>query len=418
MSTWRAAQAEEGGARHEHAAADHGGAEQPRRRRRGGGARHEAGHREEAGDEGGDGAGLGEPEAARRPRRRRRRVLRSRRPARVARRCRSRGGGRRGRRPAAPSRSGSMAMASVAAPKLTSALRTPRSLRSAPCSLTAQSAQSMPVTCSTRRSPPSSPGSGRERSSGPCACAASGQWSSQWAWAPARRANVSTASPLRASSSKLTTRRPRETSGSTAWMPSSRSSSRPTSSTQPPHSAARGSRSESSRTRSVMVARLRPSPSRAPARAASAREILGAVLDVLARDVQQHADVRVVGRVEDHLAGAPRAHEAVGAQHAQVVADVALAHLDGGGEVADAELAGLDDGGHQPAAALVGQDLEDGRHLPGHAGRHQARAHRRDPLGVDDVHVAVVQQVLVVLAADHRLHVTESRLTSSPLLNI
>ena len=151
---------------------------------------------------------------------------------------------------------GSRSTARVAAPKLTSALRTPRSLRSAPWSLTAQSAQSMPVTCRTRRLPASSPGSGRERSSGPCSWAASGQWSSQCAWAPARRAKVSTASPASASSSKRTLTRPRGTSVSTAWMPSRRSSSRPISSTHPPHSAARGSSSDSSRLRSVMPIRL------------------------------------------------------------------------------------------------------------------------------------------------------------------
>ena len=216
---------------------------------------HEAGRGERAGDEGGEGAGLGEPEAAPRPRAPsppRRRPARS---GSAARRCRSpacRTARKTSGRAVSP---GSMAMASVAAPKLTSALRTPRSLRSAPCSLIAQSAQSMPVTCRMRRSPPSSPGSGRERSSGPCACAASGQWSSQWAWAPARRAKVSTSPLLSSCSSKLTPRRPRATSGSTAWMPSSRSSSRPTSSTQPPHSAARGSRSESSRVRCVKAVR-------------------------------------------------------------------------------------------------------------------------------------------------------------------
>ena len=133
-----------------------------------------------------------------------------------------------------------------------------------------------------------------------------------------------------------------------------------------------------------------------------AREILGPVLHVLARDVEQHADVRVVGRVEDHLARPACAHEPVGAQHAQMVADVALAHLDGGGQVADAQLPGLDDGGHQPAAALVGQDLEDRRHLPGDSRGHQPGADRGDALRVDDVDVAVVQQVLVILAADHR----------------
>ena len=67
---------------------------------------------------------------------------------------------------------------------------------------------------------------------------------------------------VRASSSNRTLRRPRGTSGSTAWMPSSRSSSRPTSSTQPPHSAARGSSSASSRVRSVTAGRLRPAASR------------------------------------------------------------------------------------------------------------------------------------------------------------
>ena len=36
-------------------------------------------------------------------------------------------------------------------------------------------------------------------------------------------------------------------------------------------------------------------------------------------------------------------------------------------------------------------------------GRHEARAHGAHPLRVDDEHVAVVEQVLVVLAADHRL---------------
>ena len=96
---------------------------------------------------------------------------------------------------------GSMAIARVAAPKLTSALRTPRSRRSAPCSFTAQSAQSMPVTWRMRRSPCSSAASGRERSSGPCSCTASGQWSAQWACAPARRAKVSTSSPVTAASS-------------------------------------------------------------------------------------------------------------------------------------------------------------------------------------------------------------------------
>ena len=155
-----------------------------------------------------------------------------------------------------PAWAGSRATARVAAPKLTSALRTPRSLRSAPWSLTAQSAQSMPVTCRMRRSPASSPGSGRERSRGPCTWAATGQCSSQCAWAPARRANVSTASLASASSSKLTLTRPRDTSVSMAWMPSRRSSSRPISSTHPPHSAARGSSSASSRLCSVMPGRL------------------------------------------------------------------------------------------------------------------------------------------------------------------
>ena len=123
------------------------------------------------------------------------------------------------------------------------------------------------------------------------------------------------------------------------------------------------------------------------------------MLHVLAGDVQQHADVGVVGGVEDHLAGASRAHQAVGAQHAQVVADVALAHVHGRGEVADAELAGLDDRRHEPAAALVGEHLEDGGHLlrPEGVTRRArtpctARGRPRD--------VAVVQEVLVVLAAD------------------
>ena len=42
-------------------------------------------------------------------------------------------------------------------------------------------------------------------------------------------------------------------------------------------------------------------------------------------------------------------------------------------------------------------------HLAGLAPAHQPGAHGAHALGVDDVHVAVVQQVLVVLAADHRL---------------
>ena len=58
------AQAEQGRARHEHAAADHGGAEEPGRRRGGDDARDEPGNRQEAGDESGQRAGLGEPEGA------------------------------------------------------------------------------------------------------------------------------------------------------------------------------------------------------------------------------------------------------------------------------------------------------------------------------------------------------------------
>ena len=100
------AQAEEGGAGDVHAAGDDCGAEEPRRRGRSDGIRREARQREEAGDGGGDGPGLGEPEAGAGPRSRRRAAVTCPAPRRAARRCRSRGAGRRGTRRAAPPRRG------------------------------------------------------------------------------------------------------------------------------------------------------------------------------------------------------------------------------------------------------------------------------------------------------------------------
>ena len=205
-----------------------------------------------------DGAAVARARSPRPARRRRRRraapaALRRR----AARPCRSRACGRR-------VYTSAQAVArvegdlSVAAPKLTSAPRTPRSLRSAPCSFTAQSAQSMPVTCRMRRSRAVLAGAaGASRSSGPCSCTASGQCS--WAvrlGAGAPRVGLELAGGS-ASSSKLTREQAARDVRLDRLDAVEAPSSRPTSSTQPAHSASRGSSSARSRVCSVSRVRRR-----------------------------------------------------------------------------------------------------------------------------------------------------------------
>ena len=80
---------------------------------------------------------------------------------------------------------------------------------------------------------------------------------------------------------------------------------------------------------------------------------------MLAGEVQEHANVRVVEAVVHHPTGAACLHDAGCSKQAEGVGDVRLGRTGGCGEVADAELAGLEEGVEQARPRGVAEQTKE-----------------------------------------------------------